>query len=190
MTENQKCRLCCEIKPLDQFEIDRRVKNERTNRCKACKSNLQDKARLAFRHMRERAARAGIPMEITVDQIRTIYNAHDGKCIYCGATEEETGKSHHMDHITPLSRGGTNHISNLVIACASCNISKADKPLITFYFNRDRDVFSDESLSAVAWVIALTSEQPLKEVVNKMLEEHAEYVIEQNFKGLDKVASI
>ena len=39
-------------------------------------------------------------------------------CAYCGAP------SKHIDHIIPISRGGTHSIGNLVGACAPCNQSK------------------------------------------------------------------
>ena len=42
-------------------------------------------------------------------------------CIYCGA------QSAHIDHIIPLSRGGTHSIGNLAPACQWCNLSKNSK---------------------------------------------------------------
>lgn len=36
-----------------------------------------------------------------------------------------------VDHVIPLSRGGTNHIKNLVIACVECNLKRGhDMPEI------------------------------------------------------------
>lgn len=40
-------------------------------------------------------------------------------CHYCGKPAS------HVDHVTPRSRGGTNELSNLVPACALCNLTKA-----------------------------------------------------------------
>lgn len=188
--ETRICRLCGQEKAIDLFEIDKRVKGSRTNRCKSCKSSLEDKAQRAYRHLKQRAERDGVPVEVTINQLKGIYKAHDGRCIYCGATEEETGKTHHLDHVTPISRNGRHHSSNLVIACEHHNLSKGDKPLITFYLENEREDFSDESLAAITWCIALSNGQPVKEVVNKLLEEHAEYIIEQNFKGMDKLEAM
>lgn len=42
-------------------------------------------------------------------------------CRYCGAIAD------HIDHVYPKSRGGSNEPSNLVCACAHCNLSKSDK---------------------------------------------------------------
>ena len=46
-------------------------------------------------------------------------------CVYCGSTEPLT-----IDHVTPLSKGGTHTIDNLALACKSCNSSKNSNNLI------------------------------------------------------------
>lgn len=50
------------------------------------------------------------------------------RCRYCGA-EVELGvrglRALTIDHVMPLSRGGTNDIANLVVACWGCNQEKA-----------------------------------------------------------------
>lgn len=43
-------------------------------------------------------------------------------CQHCGTTERIE-----MDHIIPLSKGGTNHIDNLQPLCRSCNSKKGDR---------------------------------------------------------------
>jgi 5-methylcytosine-specific restriction endonuclease McrA len=51
-------------------------------------------------------------------------------CAYCGAPME------HVDHITPLARGGTNDWFNLTAACQPCNSSKRDRPLLIFLLKK------------------------------------------------------
>jgi 5-methylcytosine-specific restriction endonuclease McrA len=50
----------------------------------------------------------------------------DLRCAYCG------DESEHIDHCTPLSRGGWNDIGNCVGACAKCNLSKSAKTVLEF----------------------------------------------------------
>lgn len=50
-------------------------------------------------------------------------------CPYCG---EDLGKSPHLDHIYPVSRGGLSTKDNLVFCCQNCNLSKSDKGLLEF----------------------------------------------------------
>lgn len=45
------------------------------------------------------------------------------RCKYCGA------RATSIDHVVPVSKGGTNDPFNLVPACRSCNSSKGDKQL-------------------------------------------------------------
>jgi 5-methylcytosine-specific restriction endonuclease McrA len=62
--------------------------------------------------------------------IAAIFKAQGGRCAYC---REKIGKGkRHVDHIKPLSKGGTNDRRNLQITCASCNCSKSDKDPIEF----------------------------------------------------------
>lgn len=43
-------------------------------------------------------------------------------CAWCGSKENLT-----IDHITPISGGGTNDLSNLQVLCQSCNSRKGSK---------------------------------------------------------------
>ena len=45
-------------------------------------------------------------------------------CRYCGVTAEDAAL--HVDHVIPVSAGGSSHIDNLVTACADCNGGKLD----------------------------------------------------------------
>ena len=60
-------------------------------------------------------------------------------CQYCGASAPDVEL--HVDHILPVSRGGTNNELNLVAACKSCNLAKRDQPL------------PDDALSKVAKIV-------------------------------------
>lgn len=51
-------------------------------------------------------------------------------CLYCGF------KSEHIDHILPLSRGGSHSIGNLVGACSKCNLSKRNKTVMEWRLSR------------------------------------------------------
>ncbi|NEQ16462.1 MAG: HNH endonuclease [Moorea sp. SIO3E2] len=50
------------------------------------------------------------------------------KCAYCG-TE---GTPLEIEHIRALSKGGSNRVSNLTLACRSCNQAKGNKPVEVF----------------------------------------------------------
>ena len=48
-------------------------------------------------------------------------------CVYCGCTPP--GVVLEIDHIDPVSKGGSNDISNLVTSCFDCNRGKSATPL-------------------------------------------------------------
>ncbi|WLW58557.1 RNA-guided endonuclease IscB [Streptomyces sp. YU58] len=53
-------------------------------------------------------------------------------CSYCGAS----GVPLNIDHLRPRSRGGSNRVSNLVLACAPCNQAKGNTPVEVFLADR------------------------------------------------------
>jgi 5-methylcytosine-specific restriction endonuclease McrA len=61
---------------------------------------------------------------VTVALLRQLRNAQGDLCPYCGV--ELYGKGH-LDHKTPLARGGLHVIENLQWTCQRCNQSKSDK---------------------------------------------------------------
>lgn len=52
------------------------------------------------------------------------------RCSYCGASAAD-GVSLEVDHIIPISKGGSNELSNLQILCKACNVGKSDRIIRT-----------------------------------------------------------
>ncbi|WP_424094569.1 RNA-guided endonuclease IscB [Moorena producens] len=50
------------------------------------------------------------------------------KCAYCGTTDTQL----EIEHIKPLSKGGSDRVSNLAIACHSCNQAKSNQEVEHF----------------------------------------------------------
>lgn len=63
------------------------------------------------------------------------------RCAYCTAAGAEQ-----IDHLTPVSRGGSDAIGNLVLACARCNSVKAAQTVEEFGY-------PDLRLTAIAQVL-------------------------------------
>lgn len=55
---------------------------------------------------------------------------HNRTCVYCNADNIPL----EIDHILPVSRGGSNRISNLTLACRPCNQAKGNKTAQEFGF--------------------------------------------------------
>ena len=56
------------------------------------------------------------------------------RCAYCRCGLDE--KTATRDHVVPLARGGSNDISNIAVACASCNKKKHAKTADEFMARR------------------------------------------------------
>jgi hypothetical protein len=97
-------------------------------------------------------------------------------CRYCGSSRHE-GAELHVDHVKPVSAGGSNEIANLVTACQPCNIGKGainltepvpfklvtpekGEPAFGLRFGSDgrlRDVFHIDSIGPVGATVTLYS---------------------------------
>jgi 5-methylcytosine-specific restriction endonuclease McrA len=50
------------------------------------------------------------------------------RCQLCG-NSQEGGAKLHIDHRTPLAKGGSNEDDNLWTLCEDCNLGKSDRDL-------------------------------------------------------------
>jgi len=111
----------------DEWLKQERKRNSHGPRQKRWSAKNRDKCREYSRRYRARKVGATI---LPVNEA-AIY-ARDGyRCVYCGAQEDLT-----LDHIVPLSKGGTHSEDNLVVACRSCNASKGNRSLLEWLLSR------------------------------------------------------
>jgi 5-methylcytosine-specific restriction endonuclease McrA len=72
-----------------------------------------------------------------------------GSCFYCGKhfkPQRLDKRIVHRDHVVPTSNGGTDHLHNLVIACAHCGSAKRADYIFDFRPSAARRYY--EALSA------------------------------------------
>lgn len=80
-------------------------------------------ADIRHRNLR-RARKRGSGGALSKNIVSALLDRQDGKCIYC-AIDLKLGK--HLDHKTPLSRGGSNTDDNVQLTCPLCNMRKHAK---------------------------------------------------------------
>jgi 5-methylcytosine-specific restriction endonuclease McrA len=126
----KRCRLCGRDKPADQFLAGKAKKP--SSACAACRKARSDQHRRKYyaslptdkRHTLTQRRRAEEYGTEHVEYSRTaIFARWLWKCAYCG------NRAEHLDHVVPLSKGGADVESNMVPACAPCNLSKGAKSL-------------------------------------------------------------
>lgn len=78
-----------------------------------------EKARTNLRNVK--AKRKNVSGSHTAQDVAMIHRAQQGKCACCHIPLKD---KFHVDHIIPVSRGGTNERRNLQILCVACNLAK------------------------------------------------------------------
>lgn len=88
------------------------------------------------------------------------------RCAYCGSTPNDGPL--HVDHVVPVAEGGANEPSNLVTACASCNLGKSAVPLGRGVLPAvDPDAVADQAEQIRAWLEAQKAVIEAKERVEQ-----------------------
>ena len=109
------------------FKNAERIKEEKKEYRKNMTEEQIQKERLRSRingHKRRKLAGNHLSIKI----IRKLLEQYKHKCYYCGTKIIHTERnSYHIDHYVPVAKGGTSEISNLVISCPTCNMSKGAK---------------------------------------------------------------
>jgi len=90
---------------------------------------------------------ANIRRPISYNTKHNIYMNQKGLCSYCGDYYIESEMT--IDHIVPLSKGGTNDESNLQCTCNNCNQLKGNK-------------FHDDFLNQITKIIQYQDKQKIK----------------------------
>jgi len=89
---------------------------------------------ISARDNRRRARILNAPGRHTGADLVAILKAQNHQCAYCKSNLRKVRK--HLDHIVPLSRGGSNDKANLQYTCEPCNLSKKDKDPLDFARSR------------------------------------------------------
>ena len=119
-----------------------KTKNMMKEYLKEYKKNNKDK--MIFYSSQRRALRAGNGGSYTQEQRTEMLEYFNYKCAYTGKCIEN---NLHVDHITPVTKGGSNYIYNLVPATPSANMSKGNKDMEEWY--REQPYFSEDRLNKI-----------------------------------------
>jgi 5-methylcytosine-specific restriction endonuclease McrA len=75
-------------------------------------------------------------IEVSPEKIKERFELFNNCCAYCGQSGDMQ-----IEHAIPISKGGTHAIGNILPACRTCNYSKRDKEIESWY--RSQSVFTE-----------------------------------------------
>lgn len=155
--EKERRRRARKANPELYRESFRRWKENNPEKMKAHKKRDYEKNSEAYkmRSLKYRQQRKQQGMfEFSIEDWREILKEFNNKCAYCGANGEEgLRKGLQLEHVVPITAGGTYEKSNIVPACPSCNLSKHNKSLQEWYptkpfYNEEKMKYILQRLSA------------------------------------------
>ena len=71
-----------------------------------------------------RARKNGVAGELSHSDWESVLKKYGKRCLCCGSDKDIA-----IDHVIPISKGGTNTADNIQPLCRSCNSSKRDKTI-------------------------------------------------------------
>lgn len=114
------------IKSLDKRKI---ILKDIKSKFEKIKQRAKERERSAKIAAYDSRARSG-SQTVKKDLLKGIRNRHNWKCPYCD--EKKSIKLSAADHIYPVNKGGLTTLTNMILICSSCNISKSNKTLRLF----------------------------------------------------------
>lgn len=84
---------------------------------------INNPEKVRVKHANRRALLNSAEGRHNASDIKRIFDMQKWKCAGCATNLS----NYHVDHITPLSKGGSNWPSNLQILCPACNLNKHAK---------------------------------------------------------------
>ncbi|MEB3277217.1 MAG: HNH endonuclease [Cyanobacteriota bacterium] len=96
---------------------------------------------------RKALLKSSVGIQLTGRQVRQRFGEFGNVCAYCGAG----GVDLHIEHVVPISRGGTHTLGNIVPACQSCNFNKSTHEVEAWY--RSQPFFCERRWKKVCRVL-------------------------------------
>lgn len=102
----------------------------------------QRRCKVKAKKVRRRGREVEASGTYTWSEVTRVYLSLGGQCAYCHLP----APNFEPDHVIPLSRGGSNSITNIVPSCPLCNSDKRDLSLSEWAADRERRGLEPRSL--------------------------------------------
>lgn len=118
------------IDKINKYFVNYRIQNREklklvdSRRSQFPKRQLQNRIKASNRRATKKLNHS---CKYTLEQVNQRFQLFDGLCAYCSSIAES------IDHVIPISMGGSDVLGNLLPSCQSCNSSKNSRNLETWY---------------------------------------------------------
>jgi len=128
--KTKTCTRCNAEKPLTEYyTADRYYCNDCERETSRERMALPvNKARLAYRNACITAKKYGVYNDLTYDDVEYLFKLADGRCAYTGRKSDNLS----LEHVIPMSKGGPNTISNILVVDLDANRRKNDGSALEF----------------------------------------------------------
>lgn len=129
--DSRTCSRCGQIFPLTREHFGQTPSGGFRSYCRKCKNEgtaewarrNPDKTRAKWERQNENRITAGVA-DYGYEEIALLRTLLKGRCAYCNIPLENGSE---IDHVLPISRGGTDTIDNVTLSCRKCNREKGDR---------------------------------------------------------------
>lgn len=175
------CTKCEQTKSIDEFYRANRPQCKECERTAARHRMGREKHKIAraFRCARKTALEHGAYDDLTLDDVAYTFAVAGGRCAYCGKLTHNL----QLEHICPLSRGGSNTLSNITTACKECNQGKHTDAILEYVFMNMDDA---ELIASLIERMAYRSGLDIMEVFQRLKIQTLDYMQERAIQEYER----
>jgi len=162
--KSKTCTRCNAEKPLSEYYTPDRYY------CNDCERETSrermampvNKARLAYRNACHSAKKHGVYSDLTYDDVEYLFKLADGHCAYTGEKSDNLS----LEHVIPMSRGGTNTLGNILVVDLSANRRKNDGSALEFIESR----YDPHTVTPLVKLLAARGNREYRELYEELYE--------------------
>jgi len=158
------CTRCEAEKPITEYYNDERyycIDCEReTSRERMALPN--NKARMAYRNACMTAKKFSVYSDLTYDDVEYLFKLANGRCAYTGIESDNLS----LEHVIPMSKGGPNTISNLLVVDLTANKRKGEGSALEFIESR----YDPYTVTPLVRLLAARGNREYRELYDELYE--------------------